>query len=105
MKTTALRLARLAALLFVLPVFAAETASSVPSKSDDSASSKSVAGDFAGTWKGAGDSGGKLRLKLKPAGAEWAGEASFTFQDAEVSAKVKSIKVDGTKVVLVLEYT
>jgi hypothetical protein len=41
---------------------------------------------------------------LKADETGWAGEASFTFQGKEIPATVKSVKVEGAKVVLVLEY-
>jgi hypothetical protein len=70
-----------------------------PSSSD----APSVAGDFTGTWRNDTD-GGKVRLSLKQNGATWTAEASFTFQETEIPAKVTSFKVDGAKIELVLAW-
>lgn len=62
-----------------------------------------VAGKYIGTWS-SGDESGKLIVTLKPDGDGWAAESSFTFQAEEIQAKVVSVKVDGTKFDLVLDW-
>lgn len=62
------------------------------------------AGEYVGSWKGEGDAAGKLRLKLKRDNGGWAAEAWFTYQDAEVPTKMKSVRIDGTKIELVFEW-
>lgn len=75
-----------------------------PAAGDPSVSdTPSVAGDFIGTWRNDTD-GGKLRLSLKQIGATWTAEASFTFQEAEISAQVTSFKVNGSKIELVIAW-
>jgi hypothetical protein len=63
-----------------------------------------VAGDYAGTWKSSGSASGKLRVTLKPHGSVWGAEASFTYEETDVPMKLRSVKVDGTKVELVFDW-
>jgi hypothetical protein len=59
-----------------------------------------LAGKYVGRWQ-SGEASGDLRLEFKPeAAAAWAVEASFTFEGTSVPTKTKSVRVDGTKVVL-----
>ena len=62
-----------------------------------------MAGDYIGTWRNDTD-GGKLRLSLKQSGAMWTAEASFTFQESEIPCKVTSLKVEGAKMEIVLDW-
>jgi hypothetical protein len=62
-----------------------------------------AAGTFVGTWRNETDSG-KLRLSFKQEGAAWSAEGSFTFQEAEIPARVTKLKVDGSKIELVLAW-
>jgi hypothetical protein len=64
--------------------------------------SAQLAGKYAGTWKSDPDSGGDLSLTLKQDSAVWSGEASFTFQGGAIATAVKSLKVDGTNIEIVL---
>jgi hypothetical protein len=74
-----------------------------PAPSADAAKAL-VAGDYAGMWKSSGSATGKLNVKLKPHGEGWGAEASFTFEESTIATKMKSVKVDGTKVELVFEW-
>src|SRR5215208_7156688 len=60
-------------------VFTAETKPPPPPIESGPAVKVSIAGNYAGMWKGSGESAGKLRLKLKQDGESWTGEATFTF--------------------------
>lgn len=65
----------------------------------------SLVGKYAGTWQsGDGAAGGKLKVAVKAEGDKWTAEASFTYQDAEIPTKLKSMKVEGAKVELVFEW-
>lgn len=93
--------------LFVLllgagsPVVAAEN----PAVSPVAASPAAVAGKYVGTWKGSETAGGTLRIALKQeSGGQWTSEAAFTFENTEVPTKTKSVKIDGTKVLLVFTW-
>lgn len=61
-------------------------------------------GDYAGSWTSSAGAGGKLRLKLKQEGPAWTAEAAFTFDEAEIATKMKSVKVDGAKVELLFDW-
>ncbi len=82
---------------------AAESKPAAPAASAEAAKAPSVAGSFAGTWKG-GDAGGKLRIKFTRDGEKWSAEAGFTFNEAEVATTVKSVQVTAGKVELVFGY-
>jgi hypothetical protein len=84
-------------------VFAAEA--KPPAKAGETVVSV-VPGDFGGTWQQTGgDSRGQLRLKLKREGDGWTAEAVFTFENADIPATVKTVKVQGAKVELVFDWT
>jgi hypothetical protein len=62
------------------------------------------AGKYAGTWAGATSDGGiKIEL-IKPSGADWDANVSFTMGGQEVKCKTASVKVDGSKVELVYDF-
>jgi hypothetical protein len=71
----------------------------------DKADGTRVAGRYVGTWKGPSETQGDLRITLKAEGARWTAETVFTFEGAEVPTKMKSVSVDGAKVVLVFDWT
>jgi hypothetical protein len=92
------------ALIFsVLPALpAAETKSTPPARTGNAAPSSALAGEYAGTWKAQNDSGGTLRIVLKSDGATaWSADASFTFEGAEITTKMKSVKVAEGKIEIV----
>jgi hypothetical protein len=91
----------IAFLLCILPVLRAADATA---KAPPAAAARSLAGDYAGEWKGTGDATGELRIKLKQDGAKWAAEALFTFESADVPTQMKTVEIDGTKVVLVFDW-
>jgi hypothetical protein len=65
----------------------------------------SLAGHYAGTWKGPDATGGALRLALKrDAAGAWTAEAAFTFEANEVPMKLKSVQVDGAKIKLEFDW-
>lgn len=63
----------------------------------------SLAGSYKGTW-GNGTDSGQLRLKLAQDGGSWTAVCTFTFEDAEIPTKTKSISVNGQKLELVLQW-
>jgi hypothetical protein len=64
-----------------------------------------VVGRFMGKWKSSSDTTGDLRLTLKQdAAAAWSAEASFSYQDKDVSTTMKTVQIDGTKVQLVFDW-
>ncbi|MBI5689853.1 MAG: hypothetical protein HZC55_07110 [Verrucomicrobia bacterium] len=91
-------------LLLGTVAYAAQTKPASPAAAKQSVATI-AAGEYAGTWKATNESGGALRLKLKnESSTGWSGEASFTFDGANIPAKVTSIKVDGAKLELVFEW-
>ena len=63
------------------------------------------AGHYVGTWKGPSETQGDLRITLKQdAAARWTAEAVFTYEGSEVPTKMKSVTVDGAKIVLVFDW-
>jgi hypothetical protein len=64
----------------------------------------SVVGQYTGEWKSGADASGALRIKLKQEGTTWAAEAMFTFERADVPTKMKSVEIEGTKVILVFDW-
>ena len=79
---------------------AADTKTAPPS----AAAKSSVAGQYKGEWKSSAEANGELNIKLKQEGATWSAEAMFTFERADVPTKMKSVEIDGTKVVLVFDW-
>ena len=64
-----------------------------------------LVGEYAGTWKNSEGAGGELRIVLRrDVAAAWSAEASFTTEGARVPTKMKSIRVDGSKVVMVFDW-
>ena len=63
----------------------------------------SLAGNYKGTW-GNGTDSGQLRLKLAQDGGSWTAVCTFTYEDAEIPTKTKSISVNGQKLELVLQW-
>ena len=87
-----------------LPVSPALRAADSQPKSSPAPAPSSLAGNYVGEWKATGDSTGELRIKLKQEGTTWAAEALFTFQSADVPTQMKTVVIDGTKVVLVFDW-
>src|SRR5689334_2271204 len=83
---------------------AAEAATSKSEEGPVTSSVDALAGNFAGTWRNETDSG-KLRLSLKRDGDAWTAVVAFTYQEAEIPAKVTSLKVNGAKIELVAAWT
>jgi hypothetical protein len=82
---------------------AAEKNAPVPPAATDPAKNP-IAGNYTGTWQSSSGANGKLRLTLKPHGSGWGAEASFSFEGVEATTKMKSVKVDGTKLELEFEW-
>lgn len=62
-----------------------------------------AAGTYKGSWSGAGN--GDFRLKLEHSGSgDWKADIVFTMGSDEVKTKVKSVKVDGSKVDIVYDF-
>jgi hypothetical protein len=65
----------------------------------------SPAGKYSGTWAGATSDGGiKIEL-VKPASGDWDANVSFTMGGQEVKCKTASVRVDGSKVELVYDFS
>jgi hypothetical protein len=79
---------------------AAPSAPAPSPKAPVASSATALAGEYAGKWRGHDDASGNLKLKLKQDGAAWTAEASFTVEDASITPKVKTVKVEGGKVEL-----
>lgn len=96
--------------LLVLSVFGSSVLSAADAKSPSPLGANvsaqgGIAGKYSGRWKGPENSGGNLRVTLKQEGAgPWNAEASFTFEDAEIPTKMKSVEIDGAKVRLVFTW-
>jgi hypothetical protein len=91
-------------LLCILPVLRAADAKA---KSPPSATTSSLAGRYVGEWKGTGESAaaaGELRITLKQDGTTWTAEALFTFESADVPTQMKTVEIEGTKVLLVFDW-
>jgi opacity protein-like surface antigen len=71
----------------------------------DKAEAPQMAGRYVGTWKGPAETQGDLRITLKAEGTRWTAQAVFTFEGTEGLTKMKSVSVDGAKVVLVFDWT
>ncbi|MEO6005213.1 MAG: hypothetical protein ABIZ04_21875 [Opitutus sp.] len=67
------------------------------------AAQSSLAGSYKGTW-GNGTDGGQLRLKLAQDGPNWTAVCTFTFDDAEIPTRTKSVNVSGQKLELVVQW-
>jgi hypothetical protein len=98
---SALRLSVLIFCTVLTPsVFSADAKSSAETKSADS---NRVVGTYAGKWS-TDTIEGALRLKLVAAGGAWTGESSFTYDGTEIPTKVTSVKVEGTKLEIVIAW-
>ncbi len=84
---------------------AAEGKAPPPPSNAVTATPAAIAGRYVGKWQSGPDSGGALRITLKPAEAGgWAAEASFTFEGTTIPTTMKSAKVDGAKLQLVFDW-
>lgn len=92
----------LALSLCILPAARAADAKTAPPPA--AAAKSSVVGQYKGEWRSSPEAGGELRIKLKQEGTTWAAEALFTFERADVPTKMKSVEIEGTKVVLVFDW-
>lgn len=93
-------------LLVLLVAFGTGAGCTGPSsKSPAVAVKPNFAGDYAGEWHGQDESTGALRIKLMPAqNSSWTGSVVFTFEAVDVTTKVNSVHVDGSKVEVVFTY-
>ena len=62
-----------------------------------------VAGTYKGSWCGAANGDFRLKLEHTP-GGEWKADVVFTMGTDEVKTKIKSVKVDGSKVDIVYDF-
>ena len=94
------------AMLAALAAFSAQAAEPKPGAAAAAPAATITAGEYAGTWKGEDESGGKLRLALaRDAAGAWSATAVFTFQDADVKPTVPTVRVDGAKIEVVLAWS
>lgn len=63
-----------------------------------------LAGSYAGTWKGPSGTQGDLRFTLKQEASQWTAEAVFTYENIDIPTKIKSVTVDGAKIVMVFDW-
>ena len=62
-----------------------------------------VAGTYKGSWSGGANGDFRLKLEQTP-GGEWKADIVFTMGTDEVKTKIKSVKVDGSKVDIVYDF-
>ncbi len=87
--------------LLLLPSLSAAETKSAPPSAGKSSAKPTIAGEYSGNYKGSNETTGALRIKIKADGADWIAESMFTFEGTEVPTKMKSIKVEGSKVEIV----
>jgi len=64
-----------------------------------------LAGTYSGTWSGSSGASGDFHISLTPGeNGAWKSDVTFTFGGADVNTKVTSVKVDGTKVIIVYQF-
>jgi len=63
-----------------------------------------AAGAYAGKWNSDQQSGDLHFTLTKATDGSWTGEAGFTNDQGEVAAKVKSVKVDGDELEIVITF-
>jgi len=62
-----------------------------------------ITGTYKGSWSGAAN--GDFSLKLDPAeNGQWKADVVFTMGSDEVKTKVKSVKVDGSKIDIIYDF-
>lgn len=99
MKSVRPLLSLLAFIAAALVAPGAETKPAVPAATANAA----FTGDYIGEWRAQNNSGGALRLNFTRNGdAAWTAQVSFTFEGALVPTTTKSLKIDGSKVQLVI---
>lgn len=100
MKTPALLVCVALSLLAPAGLSAADARAAVAAPTQ---SAQSLAGDYAGKWKGENEVSGNIRLKLSQAAdGKWSASAVFTYEGTEVPTTTKSVKVEGSTVELVM---
>lgn len=71
----------------------------------ETAAARGLAGQFKGSWKGSDQNSGDLRLGFTRDGeGKWSAEASFTFEGTTVPTRMKTVRVEGTKIELLFEW-
>ncbi len=63
-----------------------------------------LAGSYVGTWNGPSNTHGDLRFTLKQEADRWTADAVFSYENSDVPTTVKSVTVDGAKVVMVYDW-
>ncbi len=102
MKTPTLLVCFALSLLVPASLNAAEARAAVaaPAKS-----AESLAGEYAGKWKGENEMSGNLRLKLaQDKEGKWSADAAFSYEGTEVPTTTKSVKVEGGALELVMAW-
>lgn len=86
-------------LLLALSLLACPALPAAETAPPPSPAPSALAGQYTGTWRQNDEVNGTLRLNLAPVDAfSWTVEASFTYEGGEVPTKLKSIRVDGSKI-------
>jgi hypothetical protein len=85
--------------------FSATPAAAATATKSETPAARGLAGKFKGSWKGSDQNSGELRLSLTRDGEDkWTAEASFTFEGNTIPTRMKTARVDGTKIELLFEW-
>lgn len=102
MKITPLLASLALSLLAPVSLSAAEARAAVASPTKAPAS---LAGEYAGKWKGENEVSGNLRLKLSQgADSKWSADAVFAYEGTDIATTTKSLKVEGNAIELVIAW-
>jgi hypothetical protein len=98
----------LPAVMIALAVFAfnfsAPPAAATATKPETPAA-RGLVGQYKGSWKSADDTTGDLRFGFSQNGeGHWVAEATFTFEGTTVPTRMKTVRVEGTKIELLFEW-
>jgi hypothetical protein len=64
-----------------------------------------LAGEYAGKWKAENEASGNVRLKLSQAAdGKWSADVVFSYEGTEIATTTKSIKVEGSKLEVVMAW-
>jgi hypothetical protein len=100
------RICLLAICLLLTPalVFAAESKKARKAAAETPAIAAVPTGDYEGKWKGQNGASGELKFKLKQEASVWSADVSFTFEETPIPTKATSLKVEGAKFEMVIEW-
>ena len=85
--------------------FSATPAAAATATKSEAPAARVLAGQYKGSWKGSDQNSGDLRLSITQNGeGKWTAEASFTFEGNTIPTRMKTARVDGTKIELLFEW-